>query len=166
MKRTYQDWKGSESFENGLKIEGSFGDILKRKYPETRPATRDEQFKHIDFVCNKGSIDVKAMKSVSRGSKIQYNYIWLEFKNKVGDNGWLYGEQDYIAFEFPEQYLIVRRTDLAELAECLCDVTDMVGHASLALYKGYTRRNMQDLLSMITSEDLISIKPMHLNKDA
>ena len=71
MKKTFQDWIGSESFENGQQVETEFGTLLKRRYPEAREATLEEQFKHIDWICNKGSIDVKAMKAVSRGSELQ-----------------------------------------------------------------------------------------------
>ena len=166
MKKTFQDWIGSESFENGQQVETEFGTLLKRRYPEAREATLEEQFKHIDWICNKGSIDVKAMKAVSRGSELQDQLIWLEFKNKVGDNGWLYGEQDYIAFEYPMQYRIVPRIALASLAEYLCDISDMVDHASKALYRGYTREGMADLLSMITTCDLMTLNPQQLPKDA
>lgn len=166
MKKTFQDWIGSDSFENGQKVESEFGKLLKARYPEAREATLEEQFKHIDWICDKGSIDVKAMKAVSRGSDLQDKLIWIEFKNKVGDAGWLYGEQDYIAFEYPNEYRIVLRQSLQELTEYLCDTEDMVDEARKALYRGYTRSGMKDLLSMITTVDLMTINPQQLPKDA
>lgn len=165
MKKTFKHWIGSESFENGQRIESEFGRLLKARYPEAREATLEEQFKHIDWVCDKGSIDVKAMKAVSRGEQPQIKLVWLEFKNKVGDLGWLYGEQDYIAFEYPLEYRIVKRAALAEMAEMVCDVDDMVTSAREAIYKGYTRKGMQDLLSMIYTSDLMLLHPEYIPKD-
>lgn len=164
MKKTFHDWIGSESFENGQQVESEFGTLLKARYPEAREATLEEQYKHMDWICDKGSIDVKAMKAVSRGSELQDQLIWLEFKNRVGDNGWLYGEQDYIAFEYTNEYRIVPRMALAGLAEYLCDTDDMVDHARKALYRGYTRKGMADLLSMITTCDLMTLNPQQLPK--
>ena len=166
MKKTFQDWIGSDSFENGQKVESEFGRLLKARYPEAREATLEEQFKHIDWICDKGSIDVKAMKAVSRGAPQQERLIWIEFKNKVGDAGWLYGDQDYIAFEYVDEYRIVPRQSLQALAEYLCDVTNMVEYAWKALYRGYRRAGMDDLLSMITTEDLMTLHPQKLPKDA
>lgn len=166
MKKTFQDWIGSESFENGQRVETEFGELLKRRHPEAREATIDEQYMHIDWICDKGSIDVKAMKAVSRGSQLQDQYLWIEFRNKVGNRGWLYGTQDWVAFEYPNEYRIVPREALQALCEYICDVTDMVDRASDALYKGYTRHGMRDLLSLITTADLMTINPQQLPKDA
>jgi len=162
--QTYQDWVGTESWMEGQNTEASFGELLEERYPGARPATLAEQYMHIDWVCSAGSIDVKAMKRKSRTGDKSQDIIWLEFKNNTGDKGWLYGKQDFIAFECIDHYLIVRTKHLQNLAEELCDTNKSVATASDALYKGYTRRNRDDLISMIRRSDLLKIQHTKLNK--
>lgn len=162
--QTYWDWIGSDSWKYGQETESNFGETLREHYEGVRPATLQEQYKHIDWVCSIGSIDVKAMKSVQRSSKVQSDLIWIEFKNNCGDAGWLYGSQDYIAFECQKQYLLVRRGDLQELAENLCNLDDKVDSAKEALYKSYSRKNRRDIISMIRRDDLNEIETKILNK--
>ena len=162
--QTYQDWVGTDSWADGQETEASFGELLEERYPGARPATLAEQYMHIDWVCSAGSIDVKAMKRKSRTGDKSQDIIWLEFKNNTGDKGWLYGKQDFIAFECIDHYLIVRTKHLQNLAEELCDTNKSVAIASDALYKGYTRRNRDDLISMIRRSDLLKIQHTKLNK--
>lgn len=162
--QTYDDWIDSDSWEVGQASEDSFGAILKGKYPEARKATLEEQYEHKDWICSVGSIDVKALKSKNRGSTRQEDYIWIEFRNNVGDEGWLYGTQDFVAFEGHEDYVIVRTNDLRELSEGLCDIKNRVDSAGAALYKGYSRKNRSDLISMIRRSDLLNINHKVLKK--
>lgn len=162
--QTYQDWVGTESWIDGQKTEASFGDLLEERYPGARPATLAEQYMHIDWVCSAGSIDVKAMKRKSRTGDKSQDIIWLEFKNNTGDKGWIYGQQDFIAFECIDHYLIVRTKHLQNLAEELCDTNKRVASASDALYKGYSRVNRDDLISMIRRSDLLKIQHTKLDK--
>ena len=151
--QTYHDWVGTESWTEGQETEASFGELLEERYPGARPATLAEQYMHIDWVCSAGSIDVKALKRKSRTGAKTEDFIWLEFKNNRGDKGWLYGQQDFIAFEH-----------LQNLAEELCTTNKSVATASDALYKGYTRRNRDDVISMIRRSDLLKIQYTKLNK--
>tara|TARA_R110002126_G_scaffold2213_2_gene12678 strand:+ start:240 stop:800 length:561 start_codon:yes stop_codon:yes gene_type:complete len=162
--QTYHDWVGTESWTGGQETEASFGELLEERYPGARPATLPEQYMHIDWVCSAGSIDVKALKRKSRTGAKTEDFIWLEFKNNRGDKGWLYGQQDFIAFECIDHYLVVRREHLKDLAEELCSTNKSVATASDALYKGYTRRNRDDVISMIRRSDLLKIQYTKLNK--
>ena len=162
--QTYWDWIGSASWRHGQEVESKFGDFLKKHYKDVRPATLQEQYKHMDWICSIGSIDIKAMKAVERSRGVQSEFIWIEFKNNCGDAGWLYGEQDFLAFEGAEDYLLVRRGDLQELAEDLCNLDDKVESPKEALYKSYSRKNRRDVISMIRRDDLYKIKNKVLNK--
>ena len=160
----YEDWIGSESWKAGQDSEDAFGEILRGTYPEARKATLQEQYEHKDWICSIGSIDVKALKSKNRGSSRQEDYIWIEFKNNVGDEGWLYGTQDFVAFEGHNDYIIVRTQDLRRLCELFCYTNKRVDSASAALYKGYSRKNRSDLISMIRRSDLLTINHKVLKK--
>tara|TARA_R100001591_G_scaffold104152_1_gene111710 strand:+ start:3613 stop:4164 length:552 start_codon:yes stop_codon:yes gene_type:complete len=162
--QTYDDWVGSESWKGGQEAEDAFGDLVRVKYPEVRRSTLEEQYRHIDWVCSAGSIDVKALKSKNRGTAKDEDTIWVEFKNNVGAPGWLYGEQDFVAFEGLQDYVIVRTGALRRLAEKLCNTAELVDFAELALYKGYSRRNRDDLISMIKRSDLFTIVHKKLKK--
>jgi len=75
-------WKKSESWENGQKVENSFAKLLGQRDPDFRAATKQEQYKHIDYHSYFGTIDVKAKKRLNRlDSKGQDEFVWLEFKN-------------------------------------------------------------------------------------
>lgn len=161
---SYKGFIGSDSWTRGQNKESEFGALLRERYPEARPATFQEQINHIDWVCDRGTIDVKAMKRISRGSAIQSKFIWIEFKSNAGRAGWLYGKQDFIAFEAPEKFVIVRREELQKLAEELCDLDSKVSIAKEAEYKIYTREGKLDEISMILFSDLYQIKCFSLTK--
>lgn len=160
----YEDWIGSDSWKGGQESEDLFGALLLEKYPEARRATLEEQYKGMDWICSKGSIDVKTMKSLQRGSAKQQDFIWIEFKNNAGEQGWIHGEMDWIAFEKEDRYVLCKRWDLCYIAERLCDLTSMVQNSQDALYKGYSRKNRKDLLSMIRASDLDRIPTQALKK--
>lgn len=162
---TYQHFKGTPSWSRGQKREADFGELLRERYPNARPANFAEQMQHIDWICERGTIDVKAMKRVSRSSPIQSELIWIEFKSNSGGKGWLYGAQDWVAFESTDRYFIVSRSELAKLCESLCDLNDEVSDAKSALYKAYTRRGKKDLISMLRFDDLFKINNFTLIKN-
>lgn len=161
---TYEKWVGKSCWRDGMKKEDNFGKLIKAIYKDVRKATREEQRRHADWVCEIGTIDVKAIKGVTRRGKRDSGIIWVEFKNCYGCHGWLYGKQDFIAFEQPDCYIMVRRRDLCELSEMLCNLNDIVTRPSEALYKGYTRKNNRDLISMIKTEDLLTLQHRKIQK--
>jgi hypothetical protein len=151
-----KDWsKDERSWKMGQDVESSrFRRVLSFIDPNPREASRDEQFEHIDYYTIIGTVDVKAMKRVTRSGERQAKFLWVEFRNTAGMNGWLYGKQDWMAFEKPDGFLFVRREDLKELAIELCDTDTYVDSARDALYKVYSRKDTDDVISMIKYSDL------------
>lgn len=148
-------WIGSDSWNRGQAVELEFERLLRQRDPHFRRATKQEQFKHIDFVTSFGTIDVKAKKRLSRAASIQEERLWLEFRNVQGKHGWLTAPAlDVLAFERDDCFILVKRKSLLELADNLCDLNYHVSEQVKALYRAYTRRGRADLLSMITMEDL------------
>ena len=149
-------WIQTSSWNRGQNVEKSFGAILKERAIEAREADLKEQFSHVDYITPIGKIDVKARKRVSRSdSSVQDELVWLEFKNVQGKVGWLYGEADWIAFERQDDFILVRRHDLATLAETLCRINERAALSRDALYKGYQRRGRKDLLSVVKMSDIL-----------
>jgi len=71
---------------------------------------------------------------------------------------------DYIAFQFPEEFIIVSKNDLRELAIMLCPPFDIdkvhrenFVKPSDALYKWVGREYKKDIFTYITLEDLKTI---------
>ena len=144
----------------GNRAETLFSSALDKKGIPWRYATKKEQIqKHIDFHTDRGKVDVKCMKKINR---VDYNpqqdFIWLEFQNVRGNTGWLCSEVDYIAFERPNDFVIVDRQRLLELAKSLCDLTNMTRQGGMkALYRGYQRQGRKDIISMIKMSDVLTL---------
>lgn len=152
-------WIGSDSWNRGQQVEQSFERLLVTRDPQYRRATQQEQFKHIDFHTYFGTIDVKAKKRLNRAQSIQEEKLWLEFKNVQGKHGWMTApELDIIAFERDKCFVLVKRLDLLELADNLCDLSHHVDAPVKALYRAYSRKGRADLLSVIKMTDLNLIK--------
>ncbi len=151
--------------EAGASAEAIFQSSL-AKYMQSHGTDFGGQISHQDFLSDHGSFDIKAMKKISREcEKPQHEYVWIEFKNVAGNYGWLYGKADYIAFERPEDFVVVRRSGLVKLCEKLVDPDTTVKTPHEALYKMYQRQNRKDLLSLIKMSDLLeNLNPIILEK--
>lgn len=139
-------------------MEAEFEALLKLRDPKARRATQQEQFDHIDFISSFGTFDVKALGRVSRSdSSTQDERRWLELNNVAGRVGWLLAERlDYLAFERLDDFIIVRREDLKELAKSLCQF-EYVDSPIEALYNLYQRRGRKDLLTVIRTDDMLAL---------
>jgi len=148
-------WIGSDSWNRGQQVEKDFERLLVKRDPDFKRATQQQQFLHIDFLTSFGSIDVKAKKRLQRAASMDEEKVWLEFRNVRGKTGWLTGCPDIIAFERDDCFILVKRLELLKLANALCNLDDKVSMSSQAMYKGYTRKDRQDLLSVIKMSDIV-----------
>ena len=145
----------------GEVAENLFSKLLSKR-GKVRPASFQQQMKHVDFIVSTKTGDVryevKSRKRVNRsGDAPTDETVWIEFLNVRGDAGWLYGKADYLAFEREHDFVIVDREDLRAMAELKCDLALKVNSAGEALYRGYTRWGRNDLLSMVYMSDIIPI---------
>ena len=149
------DWTKDKSWDRGQLVEAQrFKRLMSLIDPDIKEATREEQYQHIDWHTCIGTVDVKAMKRVSRNGSLQNELVWVEFRNTAGLNGWLFGDQKWVALEIPEGFIFVITKDLLELANKLCDTDTFVHSAKGALYKAYQRRGQGDVISMIKMDDV------------
>ena len=153
--------KTGECIESGLGAEQIFDQIAESKNLEVKNARRRENIhKHIDkYVTQESktwSVDIKARKKTSRSdSSAQDDWIWIEFQNVKGNNGWLYGEADNIAFETQDSFVIVDRKSLIDYVENAVDMAKPVRKSYLAKYKTYQRAGRNDLLTMVELSKII-----------
>jgi len=151
-------WKNSESWNRGQVVESDFSKLLEIRGVSWKKANRQEQFNHIDYHTSFGSIDVKAKKRISRSDNSEQDeFIWLEFKNVQGKNGWLSGSADIIAFERAKDFVLVRRKELLLWSQGKCDLNSLVTSSRDALYKGYSRKGRKDLISIVKMLDILGL---------
>ena len=165
--------KFKKSIEEGLQGEKRFKNIIESFGLAAREASfKENVHQHIDFFI-KGkterlvgfgfSVDVKARKRRSRGSdEYDDEYTWIEFKNVQGKKGWLYGEADKIAFEVEEGFLLVDKEELVRWCEKKVDLKKSVRNPYSAIYKVYTRKGREDLISRIKTADIRSLSSCKL----
>lgn len=164
--------KYQNSINEGFRSELTFQKIALLKGFDIKEATRNENiYKHIDFHLKKENrivtIDVKGMKRISRSNINKNNdMVWIELQNVSGNTGWLFGQQDLIAFEQEEYYILVRREVLKNLVLSLLNKNPknyinnkmvFVDTSYKALYSHYQRKNRQDIITTIKTTDLFTI---------
>ena len=153
--------KTGECIQSGLGAEQIFDQIAESKNLEVKNARRRENIhKHIDkYITQESetwSVDIKARKKTSRSdSSAQDDWIWIEFQNVKGNNGWLYGEADNIAFETQDSFVIVDRNSLVDYVENAVDMGKPVRKSFLAKYKTYRRAGRNDLLTMVELSKIV-----------
>ena len=157
------DFINAPCWKRGQGVEDTFQVLLEGRGVKCRPATLEEQYKHYDYITDRGTIDVKARKRIQRNdSKEQDEFVWLEFKNIHGNTGWLASDVDFIAFERVKDFVIVKRIYLYDMALEKCNLSNRVTRSSEALYKGYQRKGAQDLISMIKMQDVLELQSVQI----
>ena len=149
--RHYQDRDGSCS-EMGQTAEDIFQTSLEAFSFDLTATTFKDQIRHLDFFIASPSglsVDVKARKRIARSGERQDELVWVEFVGGGGRKGWLYGEQDWLAFEREKDFVVVPRSRLAALCEEVVDTEAIVTSAKDAVLKMYNRKGKKDALSLI-----------------
>ena len=161
------------SAEMGESAEKQFDRATKAQGKSVRKANRyEERVLHIDrwigdktwrpaynqTMKNKPeiSVEIKAMKRISRASaKPQSEWLWVEFKNVSGGEGWLYGGATLLATEVESGFYLLYLKSLRSWAEFKVDRDDVVSNPNQAKYKSYSRRNRDDEMSLINLREFI-----------
>jgi len=121
----------------------------------SKSSRNDDMHKHVDYwvalsETKEWGVDVK-------GNNLP-DEIWCEFKNVSGNPGWMYGGSAIIAFDMPEEggFSIVSREELASF--CETNVSDeFVSSKEDAYLKKYTRKDRQDVITILKLHDLKSL---------
>lgn len=99
-------------------------------------------------------VDIKAHKHTRRNGPLLEGWFWIEWVNVIGNDGWLCGSSDYIAFEYFDSWFIYDTPSLRARCEELVDFSKTVSHAGEAEYKIYTRKGRKDQTSKVRISDL------------
>lgn len=137
----------------GLEAERAFFERMQKECKEvTRAEKKENQDKTYDVICDGVKYDVKGQKRLNREDTAYSDIVWLEFKNVRGDDGWLKGESDKIAFLRNKNFLIVDRVKLRDRARSLCKnltILPWKEHARL-----YQRRGRKDIMMYVNFSDI------------
>jgi len=150
----------NHSLETGLLGESQFTEMCNRLGISCKPATQEQQFKHVDFTIGGNiKVDVKGYKRSHENG-----YVIIEVRNVQGKGGWCSeeSEADMIAFDMGMFYHIVPKTWLMkfvkETHERLGKKPPLVGAKMPSykdvLYRLYRRQGRKDLMMVITANDL------------
>ncbi len=144
----------------GIDAETAFQEICAQRGMKFRLATKTENCRrHFDIVLlenGTGSkVDIKAMKSPKRGAPPDPNIIYLELRNVDGNDGWLFGQADYIAFQqAPKSFWMVPRSELVKVVETMLQLRCCKNATVSGIPRSlYSRKNRQDLLMILSRDD-------------
>ena len=134
--------------ENGQR---RFYDSCRAAGIDIKKASASQDMKHIDFIVNGETVDAKGIKNTHKKGQ-----ILLEIKNVQGKDGWCSKSgPDWIAFDFGLFFIQVLNKDLQKLIKKNCDLTKRVSKISDALHKGYSRKDRDDLMTIVLLTDVI-----------
>tara|TARA_R100001509_G_scaffold22395_2_gene11755 strand:+ start:1701 stop:2183 length:483 start_codon:yes stop_codon:yes gene_type:complete len=152
----------NKGVEGRLRIGKLKEDQLKKLFDKTGWATREQDiFEHWDFSIHL-KIDVKGMKKTNRyDESTNENIHWLEIKNVNGEEGWLYGEADYFAFETELYWIIVEKV---VLQEWVAKNIQKEWVDTPTKYKLYRRRTGQDIITLVSTHDLYFLSETVIRK--
>ena len=110
--------------------------------------------------------DVKGIKRDQRHGNLNPKIVWTESKNVRGDPGWLYGKANYIAFEKPNEFVVVDRVILLDFMRDKIkeNNNEIVSNPYDALYKIYQRKGRQDKISKALMIDMEQIAKWIIKK--
>ncbi|MEZ9708791.1 hypothetical protein AB4254_08970 [Vibrio breoganii] len=163
--RKLQSSDFQHSFKDGQNAEKLFATMAEaRGYKTILPTLQQDIKSHIDLIIEKDgrtiTVDIKAMKRISRGKRDNSsgkssNVHWIELKNVQGKPGWIYGEQDLLAFETETNFILVPRTELRDYITATVSVVSRVHSPTQAYQKLYSRKGRADLITTLKNEDLL-----------
>lgn len=156
--------RSGRCFFQGKNAEDELAALARKRGISVRKATRKEEtVDHFDFEFTKDDskhlIEVKSRKRICRSAEdAQDEWVWIEFKNVRGDDGWIVGNANFIAFEREKDFVFVPRKKLLAHCEEIVDFKTMVTVNKLAKYKIYSRADRpNERLTMVRFSDILSL---------
>jgi len=133
-----------------------------KKYKVLKPSYSQKQ-NSIDFILegqiNKSPIKVSVDLKKKNG-KNPNKWVYLEFHNSKGGDGWLYGACDFVVFETDDNFIFVNRKNLIKylnLSNLVRWDLPYVDKPWNSKYRLFRRKNTLETITQIKVEDLKSI---------
>ena len=161
----------ADYIKRGIKVENEFiKTVQEHGYSVGIANDQENMFRHIDFYLTKDnktvSVDVKARRTGNKNKFFDDAWIVVEFKNTMGNKGWLYGDCNYFVFEREHDYVWCYAKELVELTDKVVDKNTRVKSYSDAEYKTWGRihQGKQDLISRIEMSLVLKLNKTFIMK--
>jgi len=133
-----------------------------KNYKVIRPNYRDRQ-NSVDFILEgqtnskptKVSVDLK-----KKNGKSANNWVYIEYQNSQGGEGWLYGSCDFVVFETNKEFIFVNRKSLIKYLNSSNIVRwdlPYVDKPWNSKYRLFRRANTLETITQIQVSDLLAI---------
>ncbi len=161
----------ADYIKRGIKVENEFiKTVQEHGYSVGIANDQENMFRHIDFYLTKDnktvSVDVKARRTGNKNKFFDDAWIVVEFKNTMGNKGWLYGDCNYFVFEREHDYVWCYAKELVELTDKVVDKDTRVDSYRDAEYKTWGRihQGKQDLISRIEMSLVLKLNKTFIMK--
>lgn len=113
--------------------------------------TKANDMNHVDFIVDGKTVDVKGIKKSHKKAQ-----ILVELKNVLGKDGWCSANgPEFVSFDFGLFFIHVKNADLLNLVKKKCNMKTFVPKYEDALYKAYSRKGRDDLMTLVSLTDVI-----------
>lgn len=105
--------------------------------------------------------DVKKIKN----KKQSQEWLWVEFKNSAGEDGWVHGDAHFVVFERKYDFIVVNRKELVTMLNNGKTVRydlPFVNLAKRAKYRIYKRDGKKEEITQINIKDLQKLESYQL----
>lgn len=134
---------------NGRMAEDLFKDLL----PNAKKSTKEQDInEHWDFEVDGIKYDVKTQKRLNRSDRDVSSIIWIELQNVRGNDGWIKGKADKIAFLLDNKFIIVDRIKLFEYIKST--ITNLEIQSFKEYKRWYQRKGRKDVITYIYLSDI------------
>lgn len=138
---------------NGKQAEDLFFNLLKQEGLPSRSTKSEDMFDHWDVECNGIKYDVKTEKKLNRWDNASdSSIIWIELQNVRGDDGWLKGKADKLAFLVSNSFWIVDRIRLFDYIKSTITNLEIQNFKEEARW--YRRKGRKDVVTYLKSESI------------
>lgn len=130
---------------------------------------RDKRYKDVSHTLKAKGKDDKPIilrfdLKKQKNKKQNQDWIWIEFKNSKGEQGWIHGDAHFIAFERSLDFIVVNRKELLSLVNAGKVRYDLprVTLAKKAKYRVYSRKGTGEETTQINFKDLKNLESFQL----
>ena len=156
----------------GEKAELDFIKAVKAKNIDVvvvKATEEQDMFQHWDYSFDGVTIDIKSRRNIGILNANGDKYTVLELVNRNGDKGWLFGDAQYIAFEFTtnvlDAFLVIPRIELVKYHEAHTQDI-IVNDMNDCIHKKYSNTICEFVLTGVPLEEIQKLSGTKLIKKA
>jgi hypothetical protein len=143
-----------------------------RGYIPRKRSSEDVNCKNVSHILtgkkkDGGAIKIKVDLKKIKNIKQDQNWLWIEFKNASGREGWIHGDAHFVVFERKKDFIFVNRKELLSWIGSSNKVRydlPFVNLAKKAKYRVYKRSDKKDEITQIKVDDIRNLKSFQIWK--